>query len=54
MAETIKQSIQKNLKEIESEDPRYLIDRRYEKFRCMGAYAAPEVKTREKKIPAKQ
>ena len=46
MAEVIKLSIQKHLKDVESEDPRYLIERRYEKFRRMGVC--------EEKIPSRQ
>ena len=54
MAECVKSSILKNLKEIESQDPLRLIERCYEKFRCMGAFLAPEIKTHEKKIPSRQ
>ena len=54
MAETIKFSIQKHLKDIEQINARHLIQSRYEKFRCMGVFESPEIKLREKKIPSRQ
>ena len=54
MAESLKLSIQKNLKEIESEDPRRLVETRYEKFRCMGVFETAEVRSRENKVPSRQ
>ena len=65
-AESMRNSIKKNIQEIAGEDPRSLIERRYEKFRCMGVFeealaevlpAAPapkkERKPREKKVPSR-
>ena len=49
-AEFLKNSLKKHLKDIESEDPRQLVQRRYDKFRRMGVLEAPEKITREKKI----
>ena len=51
-AETLKNSLKKHLKDIESEDPRQLVQRRYDKFRRMGVLESPEKIVREKKIPS--
>ena len=52
MAEVLKSSLKKHLKDIESEDPRQLVQRRYDKFRRMGVLESPEKIAREKKIPS--
>ena len=55
MAETLKASIKKNLKEVEAEDRSLLVESRYEKFRNMGIFVESlGKKLREKKIPSRQ
>lgn len=54
-AEAVKASIKKNLKDVEAQDRRLLVESRYEKFRNMGVFVESlEKKSREKKIPARQ
>ena len=55
MAETLRASIKKNLKEVEAADPNLLVESRYEKFRNMGVFVdSLGKKLREKKIPSRQ
>ena len=59
MAETVKASLKKHLREVENKTGRELIEGRYDKFRQMGVFetlsetaAVTEKKPREKKIPS--
>ena len=68
MAETIKASIEKLLKDVEAQDPRLFVESRYEKFSRMGVFTESltldatvpavlpkkEKKPREKKISSRQ
>ena len=54
-AETLKASIKKHLKDVETEDRKLLVESRYEKFRNMGVFVESlGKKLREKKIPSRQ
>ena len=54
-AEAVKASIRRNLKEIDAADPELLVEKRYEKFRQMGAFQDIVVrKKHEKRIPDTQ
>ena len=55
MAETLKASIKRSLKEVEAADRELLVESRYEKFRNMGVFVESlGKKLREKKIPSRQ
>lgn len=54
-AEAVKASIRRNLKEIGASDPGLLVDKRYEKFRQIGAFQEIVVRRKhEKRIPDTQ